>query len=156
MDKVTAISVAVVIALVLGHLLVDRGIEGLIDRAFRCFGLTSGKGPLLARIDASGDRLAVTMENRGKHQLRLAGLQGRDRNDKCVFPRPFSGEPGLHPATDEEDRRRFAKAVLDPGEARRVFLDRSELLALDCRALAIIDTNAQVWMVEGFDAKIPS
>jgi hypothetical protein len=137
----TIAAIAVGLVMFVGHLLVDNWIGRLIDWAFAAVGLQSGKGPLVARVERRDTRLALTLENRGKHRLRLAGLQGRDGNDKLVFPTPY---------VDGAAARQPPKMVIESGESQTIFLDPRELATLDCRTLAVIDSNAHSWVVTGF------
>lgn len=150
MDTATIIACVVGAFVAAAHLAIDGGIGKLIDWAFAAIGLQSGKGPQLAKSAWQGERLAIALRNQGRHRMRLAGIQGTDGGRKLVFPRPRLEKNGNGGDSVEEAFRDFSKMEIEPGETRVIFLERSELLEMDCRALAIIDSNARIWPVADY------
>ena len=150
MDTITI--AAIVIGLLLGicHFFLEIRIEKLIDRAFAALGLQSGMGPLPVTSEAKGTRLVLTLTNQGRHAVRIAGIQGRNRDDKPVFPIPSLDEQISHEPTEEEARRAITRLTIEPGASRQVFLQPDELSELGCRKIAVIDSNAKFWPVAGF------
>jgi len=150
MDLIAIIGIAVGLMIVVLLIVVDEAFYKLFGWLFTLFGLQSGKGPLIARVSARNERLELTIENRGKHKVRLAAVEARDGSQKRHFPTPCLDEQDLADASDEgAAHKQFATIVLDPGEARIVFLDPAELASLDCRTLSILDSNGRAWPVEG-------
>ena len=124
-----------------------------LDRLFRLLGLQSGEGPLDVRAAADGARVVLTVQNRGKHRMRLAAVEGRDASQRRVFPTPWLDEREIGTATTKAQRiKQFARVVLGPGESRTILLDRDELIDMNCRTLAILDRDGRSWPVDGFDA----
>jgi hypothetical protein len=132
---------------------VEIGGERLFDRLLRLLGLESGEGPLEVRAAVDGARVVLTVQNRGKHKIRLAGIEGRDASQRRVFPTPMLDEREIDAATAQAQLfKQLARVVLGPDESRRIMLDRDELVDLNCRALAILDSDGRSWPVDGFDA----
>lgn len=151
MDSITI--TAIVIGLVLGlcHFVLEIRIENLIDRAFAALGLQSGNGPLVVTAEREGQKLILTLANQGRHAMRIAGIQGRNQDDKPVFPIPMLERHADRSMTEKEARREFTKLTVEPGECQVVHLDQSELTELNCRKLAVIDSNAKFWPITGYE-----
>lgn len=150
MDTATIIACVVGAFVAAAHLAIDGGIGKLIDWAFAAIGLQSGKGPLLAKSAWQGERLAIALRNQGRHRMRLAGIQGTDGGRKLVFPKPSLDKDGNRDDASAAAIRDFSRMEIEPGETRMIFLERSELLEMDCHALAIIDSNARIWPVADY------
>lgn len=150
MDTVTIIAITVGLILGIVHVFIDTGIGKLIDRAFEILGLQWGKGPLRAQANWHGSHLMISLVNGGKHAMRLAGLQGRNGDDKPIFPVPGIGK--RLPVGDDKDGafRELARLQIEAGESVELFLGRTDLLDLDCRRLVIVDSNARIWPVSGY------
>jgi len=149
MDTSTIIACAAGLLLGAMHIAVDGGIGKLIDCAFAAVGLQSGKGPLDAMTVWRGDWLVVSLKNQGRHNMQLAGIQGTDGRNGRVFP-----VPSLEVITSRDKEQAFrdlAKVAIGPGKGTAVFFERTELVDLDCRELAIVDRNARLWPVENFE-----
>jgi hypothetical protein len=156
MDPFTIIAIIVGVAITLFLIFVEDSFEKLfgwlLRGPFRLLGLQTGKGPLAAHASVQGDRLEITLENRGKHELKLAAVEGRDGNQKRQYPEPLLADQDSGAASGKaEAHKQFGKVALQPGESRTVALDAAELAAMDCRTLSVIDADGKYWPVEGFD-----
>jgi hypothetical protein len=120
---------------------------------FYLLGLKSGKGPLDVRAAVDGTRVVLTLQNRGRQNIRLAAVEGSDATQRRVFPAPSLDEQGIEAATAKaQSHEQLARVVLGSGECRTIVLDRDELVDMKCRTLAILDGDGRSWPVDGFDA----
>ena len=143
---VIIIGATVGLGFALVYYLVDETSYKTVGYLFRILGLQSGKGPLVIRATTQDLRLTLTLENRGTDRLKLAAVEGRDGNQERHFPTPYLDEASFRSASSQSTaHRQFSKVVLGAGESRTVILDLAELVDMDCRTLAVIDTNGHAW-----------
>jgi hypothetical protein len=151
MEWIIAIVAAVVgLGLAAAYFLCDEAFYRTIGWLFRMLGLQSGKGPLVIHTTTHGEKLILTLENQGTDRLKLAAVEGRDGNQKRHFPRPYLDEESFRSASAKNVAQQFSKIALGPGESRTFILDLAQLTNMDCRTLAVLDTNGHAWPVEGF------
>ncbi|MBV12036.1 hypothetical protein [Rubinisphaera sp.] len=132
---------------------IDNAIDLLTDWFFTRIGWLSGPGPLVVVAERNGDELTLKMQNQGQAKLKLAAVEGRDLNNQRHFPKPrFAEDEHNGLPTFEEAITSFSRIVLNPQESEVVKLKRTDLLALGCTSLAIIDSNGKSWPVQGFHA----
>ena len=53
---------------------------------------------------------------------------------------------------EEAARKRFAQTKISSGQSVTVVLSKSELVSMDCRTLAVLDTDGEAWPVDEFRA----
>ena len=132
---------------------IDNAFDSLADWFFTKVGWSSGRGPLVVVAERNGDELTLKMQNQGQAQLKLAAVEGRDRNEQRHFPKPrFAEDDQNGIPTEEQALTRFSKIVLNPQESQVVNLKLTDLLAVACSSLAIIDSNGKSWPVQRFNA----
>lgn len=132
---------------------VDKRIDSLADWFFTMIGWSSGRGPLVVVAERNGDELTLKMKNGGQANLWLVAVEGRDRNQQRLLPKPlFAADEHNGTPTDEEAFKRFSRIILKPQESQVVNLKLTDLSALGCFSLAIIDWNGTSWPVKGFNA----
>ncbi len=154
MNVLTLVAVVVGIVVFIIVWFVDSAFDKLIDKLFTMLGLQSGGGPLIVKAAIEGGTIVLALENQGKHTFRVAGLAGRDGNRTKCFPTPYLNENDFDlPGAEKRVRKQFAKLSLGPGETKTVILNKSELIAMDCQTLTVLDTKGRAWPVEDLNAK---
>ncbi|TWT61570.1 hypothetical protein Pan54_23060 [Rubinisphaera italica] len=132
---------------------IDSAFDSLTDWFFTKIGWSSGRGPLVVVAERNGDELTLKMQNQGQEKLKLVAVEGRDGNNQRHFPKPRLAEDDQNGIpTEKQALTSFSKIVLNPQESQVVNLKLSDLLALGCSSLAIIDSNGKVWPVQRFNA----
>ena len=148
----TILIVGVAIGTALLLYFVDNALHNIIDLIFRLLGLQSGKGPLTAEVVVDSEKTVLKIVNEGKQALKLVAIEGRDHSDVRVMPISYLSEQEFHAPTAEEiARKQVAKVSVKSAEVVLVFLKTPELVALDCRSLAILDSRGSVWPVKGYN-----
>ena len=133
--------------------MIDNAFDSLINWVFTNLGWESGHGPLLIEAERNGDKLTLILHNQGQTRIKLAAVEGRDCNSQRHFPKPSIAEDDQDEiSTEEQALRRFSKIVLAPQGCQTVSLKVTDLLALGCTSLAIIDSNGKSWPVQQFHA----
>lgn len=154
MDPITLAIIVVAVVFFAFLVLVEDAFEKLTGTLLRPFfrrvGLETGSGPLVATATQAGDSVAVTVENRGQHRIKLASVEGRDGGGGRCFPLAVLDSFMVGSADENVARKAIAGIALEPGAPRSLYLDPRELADLGCRSLAIIDGNGKTWPVEGF------
>ena len=141
------------ILLLVGRIWFEWTFDRLFDRLLRLSGLQSGEGPLVVSAAANRARVVLTVQNRGKHKIRLAAVEGREASQRRVFPTPSFDERETDTATAKAQHlKQLSRVVLGPDESKTIILDRDELVDINCRTLAILDSDGRSWPVDGFDA----
>jgi hypothetical protein len=146
----TIIVVVLALGLAAAYFLAHEAFDKVIGRFFRGLGPQSGEGPLIIRAAAYEERLKLTLENRGKDNMKLAAVEGRDRHGQRLFPKPYLDEKGFRSGPATSLAQQFSRIVLGPSESRIVVLDLADLRAMDCRSLAVLDTSGRAWPVTEF------
>lgn len=129
----------------------EEALDKLADWFFRLVGLETGSGPLAVSAVEEQDMILLTLENRGKGGLKLLAVEGSNGVGQRKHPVPYLKEDDVRGELAEaEARKRFSQTVLGPGESGSVLLKASEVSALDCKTLAILDAKGRSWPVEGY------
>ena len=146
--------IGLVCAVLVGLLFfVDNVFGSVVNWFFAKVGGVSGRGPLVVVAERDGDELALNIQNQGHATLKLAAVEGRDRNKQRHFPKPLFAEDNQNDLpTERQALTRFSEIVLNPEESQVVKLMVTDLLDLGCSSLAIIDSNGKSWPVQRFNA----
>lgn len=97
------------------------------------YGRSGRKAHLDIRAAVEGDRVTLTLENRGKGKLRFAGVQVRGGDGKRHFP--------------ETDLA--AQTLLAAGEPVLVSFAVSEVRDLHPCVVEVLDTSGRAWTMQG-------
>lgn len=144
------LGVMIVVALLF---MMENAFDSPGDWAFTNLGWSSGDGPLLVVAGRNEDKLTLLLKNQGQTRIKLASVEGRDCNNQRHFPNPcIVGDDQDGIPTEEQAVRRFSKIVIDPQGSQTVILKITDLLALGCSSLAIIDSNGKSWPVQQSNA----
>ena len=154
MDTIVTIIIVVLgLALTAFLIFVEDAFEKITGRLlsplFRAVGLKTGSGPLVGSVEERGDRVVVTLENRGRGPLRLGAVEGRDSAGKRCYPVAYSDASTFGSLDPKTAGKAIARLSIEAGASQVLLLDPKDLANLGCRTLAMIDADGRLWPVSG-------
>tara|TARA_B100000029_G_scaffold109159_1_gene100628 strand:+ start:110 stop:577 length:468 start_codon:yes stop_codon:yes gene_type:complete len=146
------IAITIVLFIVI-YFLIDNVFERLINSIFSLFRVNAGEAASLS-IDAEtqDDRVILSVKNEGEYVVKLAAVEGLNRDRRKYYPIPYTNEEELNSVPEEKVRKQFSNKSINPQQTIKVILDRSEIDYKASQKLSILDANGKAWSVSGFNS----
>ena len=149
---ILAIIVILTISLIF---LVDNFIGRLINWIFSLFGSFGGESSVLSVSSEIGeDEIILTIKNEGKHNIKLAAVEGLNLDDSKFYPIPYFDKKEFKSITEKELRNQFANKSLNPKQTLSVFLNKGEIDYTACLGLNVLDASGNAWDAKNFNQLI--
>ena len=150
MDPLTIILIAIAVIVTFFLILVEDAFDKLGDVFFRAIGMQSGAGPLDANAASSDELVMLSLQNRGRHPIKIAAVEGRSPSGGRCFPLAFADPSDVGRVDEESARKVLARISIDAGASRTLVIEEAELARLECQSLAVLDTDGKAWPVSGY------